>query len=179
MKFSLERNEIRIIFLFGFLAWFFSRKQFIMFIQGLDPIQTIILYYAILLGLMHFMLKGSGISIGGFQVERWGGLQSVGALAFIIGIQLAMNWNNSQWSSLALGGSGDLPIILFGNAPDGVLFWLWWNYLKVNVTFPYMFWSDPAQMAADLTYPVGVFIMLLIAFILLDEKRLRRILGGK
>jgi len=173
---KIERTEIRLVLLFAFLAWVFSRKQFIQFMQELNPVEVLILWYVGMFIFIHLLLRGVGFTIGRLTVPRWGLRHTVGVLSFAFCFFITWNWCESSWASLALGGSGDLPTILVGTE-DGALFWLWWNYLKTNVSFPYFIWTDAAEMAADLTYPVGAFISALIGVWCFSPQAIKGVLG--
>lgn len=173
---KIERMEIRLLFLMTALAWLFSRKQFILFMQGLEPIHVLILWYVVMFFFVHFMLRGIGVSIGSFDITRWGLRHTLGSLAFIFGFFLVFNWCESQWASLALGGSGELPTIIIGTE-DGALFSFWWSYFKNNLSFPYFIWDNAAEMAADFTYPLGTFVSFFIAVLLMSPKTIKKLLG--
>lgn len=171
----LERTEVRLILLMTVLAWVFSRRVFIQTMQMLEPWQVLALWYCLMAVFVHYLLRGIGIRVGTFQIKSWGLSQTLGTLAMIFGFFLTWNWAESAWSSLALGGSGELPIIILGTE-DGALFAFWWSYLKANVTFPFWIWANAADMAADLTYPVGAFLCFLLAAVMLSPRMIKRML---
>jgi len=130
----VQQTEIVFVAAMAILGWFFSRQFFVQWLNHENPVIGLLAWYAFMGVFIFVFLAGIGVRVGKFTISHWGVATTLGSLLTMFGFWMIMNWDESQWSSLASGGTGQLPNTLLATE-DGIVFYYIWPWTQ-TLHFP-------------------------------------------
>ena len=168
--------QIRVAAILGLMGWLFSRGCMIQFLNSLNPVMILFIWYMVL-GYLIWILFQRGN-------ERWGyrslnPAQIAGVLLLVFAVMIVIRIE-SPWAAAAIGQNpGQVPSILYASE-DGVTWILWDQLTKSLGDGPILWYQNRAELIADLTYIATPVILTLLASALMTtgqfQKQLRQTL---
>lgn len=157
MRFKITIEEIMFALFIAFLGFIFSLREFIIFLDTLNPIQGLLLYYLILYSCL-LLLSKLGLVIYKFELRN--PLQILGALLITFAFFIIVGWE-SQYIQIVTNRSIDEKAIsnVYFQCEDGATWWFWQNVMKV---------SDVEHLRL-LTYVITPFVLSLVGVALISK----------
>lgn len=153
---ELTRHELGLALALAVIGFIFSSRSWILFLDGLSPLQGLIVYYVILY-ICLYILSRLDLVIFGFKIKE--PLQTFGLLLITFAFFICVDWE-SPYIQFATGRSvEDISSVLF-QAEDGAVWFLWQSIIP---------WAD-IELLRLLTYVASPFLMALIGGLLVSEK---------
>lgn len=154
MKLTIQ--EIGLAFAFAVIGFIFSSRSTIMFLNGLSPMQGLIVYY-IILYVSLYMLSRLDLVVFGFKIKD--PMQTIGLLMITFAFFICVNWENPYVQLVTKGNVENVSPVFF-QAEDGAVWFVWQS------VFP---WLDIETLRL-LTFVVTPFALALIGGFLVSEK---------
>lgn len=124
--FKIEKREIFLVLSIGLLGFVLSMKSFLLWLDILNPLQGLLVYYVILYSVM-FILSKFGLVLFNFNIKS--PLQVLGVAMITFAFFITVDWE-SQYVSIVTGHvTENVSNILF-QSEDGAV-WYLWSLLKV------------------------------------------------
>jgi hypothetical protein len=155
----LTEKEVALAVALAVLGFALSSRQWLLFLDGLNPFQGLIVYYIILYFSL-YVLSRLDLVVFGFKIkDPW---QTFGLLLITFAFFICVDWE-SPYVQLATRGSmenvGNITAVLF-QSEDGATWFLWLQ------AFPWL----QSETLRVLTYVLTPFILTLIGGLLVSEK---------
>jgi hypothetical protein len=125
---GITRNEILLGLAFAIVGFFASMRGTIFFLNGLDPIVGVIVYYAILYITM-FILAHFGLVIWKFNIKT--PIQTLGLLLITFAFFLVVDWE-SCYVNTVIHGSCSMTSSLYFASEDGATYYFWDTFIGVK-----------------------------------------------
>jgi hypothetical protein len=156
---EITKEEWALVFILTTMGFAFSMREWVLFLDSLDPFTGLLVYYAILYTAL-FALSKMGLVIWKVRIKT--PLQVLGCLLITMAFFITVDWE-SPWVQYVTGRAGaDVSNVLY-QSEDGA-FWYLWSFITSN-----------PEILRILTYVVTPFILTLIGAILVRKAQL---LGG-
>jgi hypothetical protein len=156
---ELTEKEVLLAVALAFFGFALSSRQWLLFLDGLNPFQGLIVYYLILYVSL-YILSRLDLVVFGIKIKE--PLQTLGLLMFTFAFFICVDWE-SPYVQLATRGSietiGNITPVLF-QSEDGATWFLW------QQAFP---WLD-IETLRILTHVLTPLILALIGGLLVSEK---------
>jgi len=149
-------QEFSLALLFAVLGFIFSSRQWLMFLNGLNPLTGLIVYYAILYSCL-FGLSQLGLVIFGFRIKT--PLQTFGLLLITFAFFIIVDWESAYVQYVTMG-SVEGASSVYWQSEDGAVFYVWQKLLPFLSMEAYRF----------LTYVLTPFILALLGGLLISKK---------
>lgn len=147
---------------FAVLGYIFSSRQLIRFLNGLNPFQGLLFYYAQMFVTLE-ILQWFGLIIGGVKMVSLA--QTLGELIIVFAFFIIVD-QESAWVAYVVGEEEgkkkDYPVI-YTQAEDGAVYYLWSTY----------FTSNP-ETARFLTFVATPAVMVSLGLYLTGGRAMRR-----
>ena len=114
-------EKIILPFLFGFLGILFSSKTWILFMDKLNPVQGLIIYYIILI-ITILLLEYFGLVIAGVRFLSVN--QAIGTILIVFSFFILVNWTSCYISYVTKGNCDNISNI-YAQSEDGAVYYLW------------------------------------------------------
>lgn len=151
---------------FALLGYLFSSRQFILFLNRLNPFQGLLFYYLQLFIVLE-VLQYFGLVIGGVKMQSL--TQTLGELLIVFAFFIIVD-QESGWVAYVIGEDEgkkkDYPVV-YTQAEDGAVYYLWSTYVTSN--------PDTARL---LTFVVTPAVLVAIGLYMTGGKMVRRELFG-
>jgi hypothetical protein len=118
---KITKEELMLAGSFALLGTLFSMKGFIMFLDGLNPVQGLGVYYLIVIATL-MILSYFGLAIFNIKINKFS--QVLGATLIIFSFFIIFNWESAYVQIVTKGSAENLSNIFLGSE-DGAVFWLW------------------------------------------------------
>ena len=155
VDFEITAKELALALIIAFLGFAFSMRQWILFLDKLNPFTGLLVYYAILYAAL-FALSRLGLIIWKFRIKD--PLQVLGALLITMAFFITVDWE-SPWVQIVTGRTVDVSNVLY-QAEDGA-FWYLWSFITNN-----------PELLRLLTYVLTPFILTFIGVLLISKVQL-------
>jgi len=133
-----------------------TSRSWLLFLDGLNPIQGLAVYYLILYVSL-YMLSRLDLVVFGFKIKE--PLQTLGLLLITFAFFICVDWE-SPYVQLVTGRSVETVSPVLFQAEDGAIWFLWQNAIP---------WADLEALRL-LTYVATPFILALVGGLLVSEK---------
>ncbi|OIP20532.1 hypothetical protein AUJ91_01110 [archaeon CG2_30_31_98] len=144
-----------IIVVFGFL---FSTKEFLLFLNTLNPIYGFMLYYFILF-LVLFVFSKFGFVIMNVKIQNI--VQVIGSTMIAFAFFIVVGWESAYVQYITLGSYGEISNI-FLQSEDGAVWYFWYNIIGiVNI-----------ELARLLTFVITPFVLVIVGGLLVTKRKL-------
>jgi len=152
----LSTREIWLALAFALMGFAFSTREWLFFLDGLNPLQGLIVYYVIIFTCI-FILSRLDLVVLGFRIH--GLAQTVGLTLITFAFFICVDWE-SPYVQFATGHPvADVSNILF-QAEDGAVWYAWSQILPM---------AGPDVLRV-LTYVFTPMLLALIGGFLVSEK---------
>jgi hypothetical protein len=155
VDFEITKEELALVLVITFMGFAFSMRQFVLFLDGLNPFTGLIIYYIILYFSLYALSK-LGLVIWKIRIKS--PLQVLGALLITMAFFITVDWE-SPWIQYVTNRTTDVSNVLY-QSEDGA-FWYLWSFLTNNF-----------EVLRILTYVVTPFILTLVGAILVKRAEL-------
>jgi hypothetical protein len=155
MDFEITKEELALVIVITFMGFAFSLRQFVLFLDTLNPFTGLIVYYVILYFSLYALSK-LGLVIWKIRIKS--PLQVLGALLITMAFFITVDWE-SPWVQYVTNRTTDVSNVLY-QSEDGA-FWYLWSFLTNNF-----------EVLRILTYVVTPFILTLVGVILVKRAEL-------
>jgi hypothetical protein len=116
---------------FAIFGYLFSSRQFILFLNQLNPFQGLMFYYIQLFVTLE-ILQYFGLVIGGIKIQSF--FQTIGELMIVFAFFILVN-QESGWVAYIIGEhegkKKDYPVV-YTQSEDGAVYYLWSTYVTSN-----------------------------------------------
>ena len=151
---------------FAVIGYLFSSRQFILFLNRMNPFQGLLFYYLQLFVTLE-VLQAFGLVIGGVKLQSL--TQTLGELLMVFAFFILVD-QESAWVAHVTGEpegkDKDYPVV-YTQAEDGAVYYLWTTYVTSN-----------PDVARILTFVVTPAVFVAIGLVLTGGKAVRRDLLG-
>ena len=155
VDFEITKEELALVLVITFMGFAFSLRQFVLFLDSLNPFTGLIIYYIILYFSLYALSK-LGLVIWKIRIKS--PLQVLGALLITMAFFITVDWE-SPWIQYVTNRTGDVSNVLY-QAEDGA-FWYLWSFLTNNF-----------EVLRILTYVITPCILTLVGVILVKRAEL-------
>ena len=155
VDFEITKEELALVLVITFMGFAFSMRQFVLFLDSLNPFTGLIVYYVILYFSLYALSK-LGLVIWKIRIKS--PLQVLGALLITMAFFITVDWE-SPWVQYVTNRTTDVSNVLY-QSEDGA-FWYLWSFLTSNF-----------EVLRILTYVITPFILTLIGVILVKRAEL-------
>lgn len=138
------------------MGFAFSARTWLGWLNGLNPLQGLIVYYIILYASLYVLSK-AGLTVFGIKIDK--PLQTFGLLLITFSFFITVNMS-SAWTSIATGGNPKAVSSIYFQDEDGSAYFVW------SLLFPM---ADPYILRL-LTYAFTPFILSLVGGFLVRGK---------
>jgi len=127
VDFEITKEELALVLVITFMGFAFSLRQFVQFLDTLNPFTGLIVYYVILYFSLYALSK-LGLVIWKIRIKS--PLQVLGALLITMAFFITVDWE-SPWIQYITGRAGsDVSNVLY-QSEDGA-FWYLWSFITSN-----------------------------------------------
>jgi len=156
---KLTSREFMLAVSFAVIAFLVSMKEFLLFLNGLTPIQGFLVYYGIVI-ITLTILSYFGLVIFNIKIQKF--TQVVGATLIVFVFFLIFNWTNPLIQAQTLGADkiNDCSNVFTNNSEDGLVFYFWNTIVGIT----------DLNTLRLLVYPFTAFIISLIGGFLVENK---------
>jgi len=158
----MQRLILKTALAFAVFGYLFSSRQFILFLNRLNPFQGLLFYYLQLFVTLE-VLQYFGLVIGGVKMQSI--TQTIGELMIVFAFFILVD-QESAWVAYVIGEDEgkkkDYPVV-YTQAEDGAVYYLWSTYVTNN--------PDTARM---LTFVVTPVVLVAIGLYLTGGAKVRR-----
>lgn len=155
-KFKLTERELYLAVTFAVIGFIFSMHEVIVFLNSLNPLMGLVVYYTILY-ISLFILSRMGLTIFGLKIENT--LQVLGLGLITFAFFILVNWENAYVYITVNGGLDNVPQLYFASE-DGAVWYLWYDVLGIK----------SIEVARMLTFVFTPFILALAGGFLLEQR---------
>jgi hypothetical protein len=156
MQLSLSSREVWLAVAFAFMGFAFTSREWLLFLDGLNPAQGLIVYYAILYCCL-LVLSRLELVVFGFRIKD--PLQTLGLLLITFAFFITVDWE-SPLVQIATGRTVENVSPVLFQSEDGAVWFLWQS------AFP----MAGAEILRVLTYVVTPLLLALAGGMLVSEK---------
>jgi len=156
---------------FGLIGLLIASRGFIIFMNKLNPLQGLLIWYMLIGFALLLLFHGHSISISGVGTRGLGFLEVIASLAIIWAFQIIISVE-SPWAAEASNlDPNQVPQILF-QSEDGVTYYIFYQAFKfLENSFPFLAWKTYPDFIAFMTYVVAPILLLLFAAAILSAKK--------
>jgi hypothetical protein len=150
--FRITGRELALAVALATMGFLFSTRQWLLFLDGINPFQGLIVYYIVLYTSL-YMLSRLGLTIFGVKIDK--PLQTLGLLLITFSFFLTVDWT-SQYVGIITGKPNISNVFL--QDEDGMAFWAW-SQLFADV-----------ELCRILTFVVTPFFLTLLGGLLVSKR---------
>jgi hypothetical protein len=153
----LTGRDVKLAVLIGIVGYLFNSRTWLLFLNGLNPIQGTIVYYVIVYAGLYGLAK-LGLSIFGFKISTAD--QTFGLLMLNFAFHVTTNWSSPWVQYVTTGSLVGMSNVLVNNSEDGLVWYV--VYTLGGITN--LFW------ARLLTFTVIPVLISMVALYLIKGK---------
>ena len=148
-------KEILLAIIFAIMGFLLTTKSWLLFLNGLSPIQGLIVYYVIMYSSL-FILSQLGLIIWKFNIKS--PLQVLGATMIVFAFFIVVDWE-SQYVQYITNADMSGASAVFYQSEDGATFYLWNTVLGIS----------NIDVARLLTYVFTPFVLVLTGAVFVSK----------
>jgi hypothetical protein len=156
LKFKLTERELYLAVAFAIIGFILSLREIILFLNSLNPLEGLAVYYIILYASLYFLSR-LGLTIFGIKIDK--PLQVLGLGLITFAFFILVNWENAYVYITVNGGLDDVPQLYFASE-DGAIWFLWYNVVGIK----------NVEIARLLTFVLTPFLLALGGGFLLEHR---------
>ena len=170
-KSSSKWFVIRVIIGLALMGILAASRSFIIFMNKLNPLQGLVIWYSLLAIALFIILHGRRIAVAGLGTRSLGFAEIIATLMIIWAFQIVLGVE-SPWAAQASGiNPNQVPGVLY-QSEDGVTYTLLYNlFWSLSPYFPNLLWKTYPEFIAFATYVLAPIILVLLASLILTAKR--------
>jgi len=153
---KISKREWYLAIAFGILGFVLSSRQSILYLNTLDPISGLVVYYALMTGAL-FVLSKAGLIVANIRIT--GSQQVLGTLLIIFAFFILVNFESAYTQYVTEGKLTGASRVFF-ESEDGATFYFWHDVMKVV----------DIEQSRVLTYIITPFILVIIGSTLATKK---------
>jgi hypothetical protein len=157
-KFAITSKEFLLAVTLAVMGFLFSSREWILYLNSLNPIQGLVIYYIILYSSLTILSK-MGLVV--FNIKIQNPVQTFGLLLITFAFFIIVDWE-SQYVQLITKGNIEQASNVFYQAEDGATWYFWTNVVGVK----------DVETARWLTFVITPFILTLIGAFLVTRVEL-------
>ncbi len=148
--------DLRMPLVFAIMGYLFSTRKFILFMDRLNPLNGLIVYYSILLSAL-LVLEYFGLIIAGIEFNTtW---HSIGSILIIFSFFITIEFESCHANMITKGHCDSNAMSnIYIQSEDGAMYWIWSHFTK---NFEALRW---------LTYVITPFVLSLIGSLMITQK---------
>lgn len=146
---QITTRELQLAGAIGAMGYVFASRPFLVYLNTLNPVEGLLLYYAVLYGVL-FGLSRMGLTVFGFKIKD--PTQTLGLLMVNFAFFATVDWSSNWVQYVVTGSLSGAANALTNNCEDGFLWWLVNTVLKVS----------NLDLAAFLAFAVAPFLIALV-----------------
>lgn len=154
-------NKYILPIVFGLLGYIFSSRKWIIFLNQLDPIKGLFIYYCVLISTL-LILQYIGLVIANIEYTSF--RYTIGSILIIFSFFIIFNWENCYIDLVLKGSCKDVSNVYL-QAEDGAVFYLWTNVLGYNDKI-----LENLNILRIMTYIITPLFLSFIGSLLITEK---------
>ncbi|MEM5866304.1 MAG: hypothetical protein QXG39_00090 [Candidatus Aenigmatarchaeota archaeon] len=158
-RFKITTEELILAFIFFILAFFFTSREWLLFLNRLDPLSGWLIYEIIVVVTI-FCLAYAGLVVARIEIKS--PLQILGSFMIVSAFFMIFNWENPYVQYVTTGGFQGASNVFY-QTEDGVSWWIWSNFILKG--------QDP-EVIRIFAFPVTVFILVFVGVFLVREVEL-------
>lgn len=156
MNLQLKQHEILLAVAFAVFGFLFSTREWLLWLNSLNPLTGLLVYYAVLY-LSLYVLSKLGLTIFNVKITTW--QQTFGLMLITFAFFVVVDWT-SAWVQYVTTGSYAGTSVIFLQDEDGAVFYIWQQLLP----------TAAAETLRVFTYVITPLVMALIGGLLVDKK---------
>ena len=162
---------IRVIIGLAMMGILAASRSFIIFMNKLNPLQGLVIWYSLLATALFIILHGRRIAVAGLGTRSLGFAEIIATLMIIWAFQIVLGVE-SPWAAQASNmDPSQVPAILY-QSEDGVTYTLLYNlFWSLSPYFPNPLWKTYPDFIAFTTYVLAPIILVLLASLILTAKK--------
>ena len=153
-------KEFWLAIVFSVMGFVISSREVIMFMNGLNPIAGLVLFYGILYGSL-YILSYAGLIIYKFKIDN--PIKILGLLLITFAFFIIVNWESAYIQFVTMGNMGGASP-MFLQSEDGAVWYFWYDIMNVN----------NIEIARLLTYVLTPFLLVLIGSLMVSRIEMKR-----
>ena len=148
-----------------------ASRSFIVFMNKLNPLQGLVIWYSLLAIALFIILHGRSITVAGLGTRSLGFTEILATLMIVWAFQIVLGVE-SPWAAQASNlDPSQVPAVLY-QSEDGVTYTLLYNlFWSLSPCFPNPLWKTYPDFIAFTTYVLAPIILVLLASLILTAKR--------
>lgn len=128
-KFKITWEELIVVFLIGIFGFLFYIKQWLLFLNSLNPLLNFLIYYFIWFVII-FLLSLTGFVFFGTKIKN--PIQIIGTLLILFSLGVILGWSNN-YVYYVTNGEFTNNLNLFFGCEDGISWWIVYNILGIHI----------------------------------------------
>lgn len=125
---KITQKEILLSLAFATLGFAFSTREWLLFLNSLNPITGLVVYYTILYSSL-ILLSKAGLTIYKFRIDK--PLQVLGLLLITFSFFILVGWS-SNYVQYVTTGSTEGASVVFYQCEDGATFYFWYFIVGIR-----------------------------------------------
>lgn len=150
----MNYDKFKLPLIFATLGFIFTTTKWIQFINNLDPLVGIILYY-VLLFVIIIIMEYFGLVVGGIKFDSF--KRTLGTILIVFAFFITVDLQSCYIRTIVNKKCHDEKG-LYSQSEDGIIYWLWSKLF------------DNIQIRRILTYVVTPFTLAYIGLLLIDDE---------
>jgi hypothetical protein len=155
-KFKLTEREVILAVTFAVIGFFTSIRPWILFLNSLNPIEGLVVYYIILYSSL-YVLSRLGLTVFGLKIDK--PLQILGLAVITFAFFILVDWTSAYVQITVTGSVGNISNVYL-SSEDGATFYLWYDVLGIKTL----------EIARLLTYVLTPGLLALLGGFLLEDQ---------
>jgi hypothetical protein len=157
MDFKITSKEIFLALVIASMGFLFSSREWILQLNALNPVQGLLVYYAILYISLYFLSK-AGLIIYDLKIEN--AVQVFGLLLITFAFFITVDWE-SQWVQYVTKQNVEQASTVFYESEDGAIMYLWSQVYPMK--------PENMENLRLLTYVLTPFLLTLVGVFLVTK----------
>jgi len=153
-KFELTGKELSLAIAIAVMGFFFTTRQWILWLNSLSPFAGLIVYYIILYASL-YVLSRLGLTVFGIKIDDK--IETLGLLLITFAFFITVDWESAYIQYVTNGSLTGMSNVYL-QAEDGAV-WFLWSQLIQNI-----------EVLHVLTYVVTPFVLALVGGLLVTGK---------
>jgi hypothetical protein len=127
-NFKLTQKEVALALFIAILGFAFSSREWVLFLNTLNPLEGLIIYYIILYSCLT-LLSYFGLVI--FNIKIKNPIQTFGLILITFAFFITVDWESPYIQLLTKGNVEDASTIFY-QSEDGATWYFWYDVMKIK-----------------------------------------------